>query len=136
MNNKGCCVTCGYLSLRAKRVGHMRPHAGYFEVEQPERENPRASFDFPPGETNALHPGELVCFRHAAALPDEIAEIASSTGISEDEAARVTIYKDRACQRWSKYEPGLEPHQHFIEINARRSPRPRHHTWTVHDSYT
>jgi len=118
-NLEGCCVTCGYLSIRAKRSGRWRPHAGYYEVEQPDRENPLASFDFVPGETNALHKGELVCYRHAADLSHEIVELATSGRISEDEAARATIYKVRACDRWSKYEPGLDPRQHFVELNAR-----------------
>lgn len=117
-NLEGRCVACGYLSIRAKRSGRWRPHAGYHEIEQPDRENPLASFDFVPGETNALQKGELVCYRHAADLPHEIAQTASS-GQSADEAAREAICKDRSCDRWSQYQPGLDPRQQLVELNAR-----------------
>src|SRR5713226_905758 len=97
-NPRGRCVSCGFLAKRAKRQGYGRPHAGYHEVEQVDRENPLASFDFVPGDTNAVQKGELACYRNAADLPSEI---------RNDQAAREAIRKHRSCIRWKTYEPGL-----------------------------
>ena len=118
-NTDGRCVDCGFLSMRAKRIdGHGRPHAGYHEVDQEDRDKPLATFDFVPGETNAVQKAELVCFRGAANLPREISDTASSRKIAGDEATSAVLRKDRSCKRWGRYVPGLGPRQQFMELEA------------------
>ena len=113
---QGCCRTCGFLSRRAKTLAQTgwRPHSGFHETENADRDHPERYFDFVPGETNALQKGELVCFRRAADLPHEMEE-ASAAGAS---AAEV-VWRDRRCVRWIAYEPGISPRDHLAELKTR-----------------
>jgi hypothetical protein len=110
------CANCGFLAARAKKVGRWRPHAGYFEVEVEDREHPRAEFQIVPGETNAVQNAELGCFRGAADLRREVAEL--SVSIAPDEAAREVIQKTRSCRSWTSYRPGLDPLQLYTELRT------------------
>ena len=100
--------------MRAKRGEVWRPHMGFHEAEQFFRDKPLASFDFVPGEANAAHRGELSCFRSAADLQMEVTDAVKAGG-DADRAMCDTINKDRACDRWIQYKPGLDPRQHFFE---------------------
>jgi hypothetical protein len=110
------CANCGYLAVRAKKVGGWRPHSGYFEVETEDRKRPRAEFQFVPGETNALHSAELVCFRGAADLRSEVAKLSES--IASDEAETEMIQRMRSCKSWASYRPGLDPVQLYQELRT------------------
>jgi hypothetical protein len=104
--------------MRAIRDGGFRAHAGYHEVDPEDREHPTARFNFAPGETNALHEGELMCFRGAADLPRELAETASAQKIGDDQAARAVVWNPRSCDKWHRYQPGLDPRRQFEELEA------------------
>jgi len=99
-----------------------RPHTGFHEAESADREHPERFFQFVPGETNALQSGELVCFRRAADLQHEIGEAASA---GAGDAAEVVIWRDRHCERWIAYEPGISPRDHLAELKARDLERDR-----------
>ena len=120
MPSKGLCGTCGFFSKRAAPVSPhgFRLHSGFYEVEPPDRKNPVAQFSFVAGDSNALHIGEFACFRHKANLSFEISEIASARQVSEDSAARETVWKDRSCEYWCAYEPGLAPGEHLMELKT------------------
>jgi hypothetical protein len=115
-NGQVTCASCGFLAARAKREGNYRPHAGYFEVEFEDREAPCAEFSIAPGDTNALHKGELVCFRGAADLRREITELPVAQ--SPNDAAREVVQKPRSCASWSRYRPGLDPPQLHTELRT------------------
>lgn len=115
----GRCVDCGFLAFRATLMTRFRSHAGYHEVEQPVRDDPRATEPFIPGEANAVQPGELGCFVAAANLPRQIASIAAMRGVAPDDAAREVVGLDRACPRWTQYIPGLDPRHHYLELSAK-----------------
>jgi hypothetical protein len=97
----------------------FRSHAGYHEVEQPVRDDPRATEPFIPGEANAVQPGELGCFVAAANLPRQIASIAAMRGVAPNDAAREVVGLDRACPRWTQYIPGLDPRHHYLELSQK-----------------
>lgn len=109
------CVDCGFLSKRAAWRGTYRQHWGYQEAERYDRDHPRASFTFVPGESNAEHQGEFGCYRAAANFPEEIGAVAGSEGVDRDEAAKRVLTRDRVCAKWIQYEPGLAPAETFRE---------------------
>jgi hypothetical protein len=116
--NKGRCGTCGFLGKRVipNESTGQRSHLGFFEAEQTDRDKPAQLIKLVPGESNAWQDAHLVCFRYAADLPKEIAEIAS---LGDDVAARDVVWKDRHCPLWCAYEPGLSPRDHLYELKAR-----------------
>jgi len=127
MANEGQCGTCGFLSKRTVPDGayRSRPHMGFHEVEQIERQNPAVTFPFVPGETNAWQRGEFACFRHAADLPREMREAMASEQLDEQGAAHKILWKDRSCAQWCEYEPGISPTGHFMDLKARRLEQDR-----------
>jgi hypothetical protein len=116
--------------MRVQRRGLTREHAGYFEVEEPLRTNPVASFTFVPGESNANHAGEFGCFRAQADLRREMNGLTRMTGVigrnaiddgevnSQGAAAIRVLNQDRGCDKWTEYQPGLSPGQQFAELRA------------------
>ena len=116
VNDQVTCASCGFLAARAKREGERRPHAGYFEVESEDRAAPCAEFPMVPGETNAQHTGELVCFCGAADLQREITELAVAQ--RPNDAAREVVQKSRSCASWGHYRPGLDPRQLHMELRT------------------
>jgi hypothetical protein len=115
------CVDCGYLSLRARWQGDWRTHQGYFEAERWHRDNPRDSYRFVPGESNAQNAGEFACYRAAADLPAEVGQTVGSEGIDRDQATARVITRDRNCSKWTEYEPGLGPPETLREYRIRAS---------------
>jgi hypothetical protein len=109
------CYDCGFLALRCAREGQWRAHSGYVEAEQWHRDSPDGKFTIVPGETNATHPGEMVCFRGAADLSGEMATAIAEHG---DQAARAVIVKHRQCAQWHPYRPGVSPLRQWEELEA------------------
>jgi hypothetical protein len=113
------CVDCGYLSRRARmQNGGLRAHEGYYEADTVFRKNPSESFDFVPGETNAVNKGEISCYRQAANLPGEIAAVREAKPISAIDPAHEVINRSRQCSKFLVYEPGVDPPGHFVEEKA------------------
>jgi hypothetical protein len=113
------CVDCGYLSRRPrKQNGGWRAHEGYFEADTVFRKNPSESFDFVPGETNAVNKGEISCYRQAANLPAEIIAVREAKRISAVDPAQEVINRARQCSKFFVYEPGVDPPGHFTEEKA------------------
>jgi hypothetical protein len=113
------CVDCGYLSKRARmQNGGWRAHEGYHEADAVFRKNPSESFDFVPGETNAVNKGEISCYRQAANLPGEIIAVQEAKRISAVDPAQEVINRSRQCSKFFVYEPGVDPPGHFVEEKA------------------
>jgi len=113
------CVDCGYLSRRARmQDGGWRAHEGYHEADTVFRMNASESFDFVPGETNAVNKGEIGCYRQAADLPSEISAVREAKRISAVDPAQEVINRSRQCAKFLVYEPGVDPSGHFIEEKA------------------
>lgn len=113
------CVDCGYLSRRARiQNGGWRAHEGYYEADTVFRKNASESFDFVPGETNAVTKGEIACYRQAANLAGEISAVREAKRISAVDPAQEVINRSRQCSRFFRYEPGVDPPGHFIEQKA------------------
>ena len=113
------CVECGYLSRRTRiQNGGWRPHEGYHEADAVFRENPSESFDFVPGDTNAVNKGEISCYRQAANLSAEISAVREAKHISAVDPAQEVINRPRQCSKFFLYEPGIDPPGHFIEEKA------------------
>jgi hypothetical protein len=112
------CADCGYLSRRARMQGGWRAHEGYHEADAVFRNNPSESFDFVPGETNAVNKGEISCYRQAADLPGEISAVREAKRISAVDPAQEVIGRSRQCSKFFIYEPGVDPPGHFVEEKA------------------
>lgn len=113
------CVECGYLSRRARmQNGGWRASEGYYEADTVFRRNASESFDFVPGATNAVNPGEISCYRQAANLPSEISALRETKRISAVDPAQEVINRSRQCSRFFRYEPGVDPPGHFVEEKA------------------
>jgi len=123
----GKCVDCGFLAYRAKRIGQdrFREHSGYVEVEQAVRDDPYAQEQIVPGDSNSWKPGEPCCTRAVADLSGEIATLVSTKGMQANDAARTCFNRERSCERWTKYVPGLDPQQHILEASARELEKDR-----------
>ncbi len=93
-----------------------RSHSIFAEVELAQRNEPRADFNFVPGEANAWKPGEFGCFAHVADIPKELREVAK---VHPNEETERVIWKDRRCPRWSEHEPGVAPREQLQEEKAR-----------------
>jgi hypothetical protein len=98
--------------------GGWRAHEGYHEADSVFRQNPSESFDFIPGETNAVNKGEISCYRQAANLSSEIIALREAKRISAVDPAQEVINRSRQCSRFFPYEPGVDPSGHFVEQKA------------------
>ena len=113
------CVDCGYLSRRARmQNGGWRAQEGYYEADTVFRNNPSESFDFVPGEKNAVNKGEISCYRQAANLPAEIIAVRQAKRISAVDPAQEVLNRSRQCSRFFAYEPGVDPPGHLVEEKA------------------
>lgn len=127
----GRCIGCGFLSKRVSSQGEFRPHEGFFEYRPEERSKAQHKFQFSPGETNAVHQGELACYRRAADLPREISEFARLKGLDQFDAAPEVLSIDRHCLEWCMYEPGIDPAGHHQEQRAAALERDRRQFMTA-----
>ena len=98
--------------------GGWSAHEGYHEADTVFRKNASESFDFVPGETNAVNKGEISCYRQAANLPSEIRAVREAKRISAVDPAQEVINRSRQCSRYFIYEPGVDPPGHFVEEKA------------------
>jgi hypothetical protein len=114
----GCCGTCGYLSRRVTitQAGTPRDYRNYNEVELHERDEPRGDLHFVPHGTNSKVLGEFACYRLHADLAKEIRDDSAGDILKASEAV---VWRDRHCNLWSKYEPGVEPRDQLEEMKAR-----------------
>jgi len=101
---QGCCFSCGFLAK------HAAP--GYFEVELYERADGQV-FEHAVDGSKRVNTSP-VCFRNVFALGQKVTEEQQQPGVkTKEEAARMVLFKDRACPQWFQYQPGLSPHQHL-----------------------
>jgi hypothetical protein len=98
--------------------GGWRAHEGYFEADTVFRKNASESFDFVPGETNAVNKGEIGCYRQAVNLPAEIAALREAKRLSAIDPAQEVINRPRQCSKFFAYESGVDPPGHFVEEKA------------------
>jgi hypothetical protein len=98
--------------------GGWRAHEGYHEADTVFRQHPSESFEFVPGETNAVNKGEIGCYRQAANLTAEIAAVREAKRISAVDPAQEVINRSRQCSKFFVYEPGVDPPGHFVEEKA------------------
>lgn len=98
--------------------GGWRAHEGYHEADTVFRKNPSESFDFVPGEINAVNKGEISCYRQAANLPSEISAVREAKRISAVDPAQEVINRPRHCPQFFVYEPGVDPAGHLVEEKA------------------
>jgi hypothetical protein len=98
--------------------GGWRAHEGYYEADPVFRKNASESFDFAPGETNAVSKGEISCYRQAANLAAEIVAVREAKRISAIDPAQEVINRPRRCSKFFVYEPGVDPPGHFVEEKA------------------
>ncbi len=104
------CAECGYLSRRSNE--------GFYEADIVFRKNPSESFEFTPGEANAVSKGKISCYRQAADLPAEIIAVRESKRVSAVDPAQEVINRPRQCSRFIRYEPGMDPPGHLVEQKA------------------
>jgi hypothetical protein len=98
--------------------GGWRAHEGYHEADAIFRNNASESFDFVPGEANAVNKGEISCYRQAANLPGEISAVREAKRISAVDPAQEVINRRRQCSKFFLYEPGVDPPGHLVEEKA------------------
>ncbi len=100
--------------------GAQPVYAIYDETEPYFREHPSEAFTFMPVGLNAHKQGRLVCFRHAADLPQEAEEQGVKSGQPGTASWTEVLWKDRQCPLWSRYESGLAPREHLAEARAQK----------------
>lgn len=107
---RGRCFGCGFLAK------HGQPGKGlstYFEVEISERASGDV-FRHTPDSLGGPVATSPVCFQRASAIAEEVMAERKSPDVKTDqEAARKVLLKDRNCDQWFQYAPGLPPQQHL-----------------------
>ncbi len=106
---EGRCVGCGFLGKHDRRRETNQRYPGTYEVEWLERAEPNKARHGVQPFANAAMPTELICYRGAAFIADEIGDTDSN------DAALKVIWADRKCKLWCKYIPGLDPKEHLME---------------------
>jgi hypothetical protein len=118
--DKGRCINCGFLAKRPFPFSVLRrePLSSFYEIPDSERESGRVWSHNPGGNTAQIET-EPVCFRFVADIQHEIdARPEAKLLIREDTiGARSVFAKDRSCQSWYRYMPGLSPRDHFDRLN-------------------
>lgn len=115
--DKGRCVNCGFLAQRVVRGSRFDSKVilpAYYEIDQ----NGRTTGDVFRCVQNPLVdavPAEPFCFMQAAELSDEVAVLQKGSGWSA--AALEVFKKERNCESWYRYNPGLNPKDHFEQLN-------------------
>lgn len=107
---RGRCVSCGFLAK------HAVPGEGlstYFEVESSERASGEV-FSHTPDSVRGPVPTMPICFRSAFALGQEVIDEHQVRDMKgKKEAAQRVFLRDRNCDQWFQYTPGLSPQQHL-----------------------
>lgn len=107
---RGRCVSCGFL---AKHGPAGEGLSTYFEVELWERASGKVFSHTPDSVRGPVHTIPI-CFRSASGLGEEvIAECQLPDVKAKQEAAQTVFLKDRDCDQWFQYVPGLSPQQHL-----------------------
>jgi hypothetical protein len=124
LSDTGRCINCGFLAKRVlldQRRRAITP--SYHEVGWDGREEGyvwecvQDPFVGPVG-------AEPFCFTHAADLIPEIGSARGELG-NELKAAQKVFAKDRHCNSWYRYNPGLSPKEHFEQMNMELLERSR-----------
>jgi len=119
---EGCCISCGFLAQRAQ--WGQGPVRGYLEVEGEVRDNPgQAVHIFVPTVPLRQFEADLVCYRRASVFPQE--QVNNASLRADPARAREVLAAERSCDWWMEYEPGLNPHEHHMELNARQLEKDR-----------
>jgi hypothetical protein len=114
--DKGRCVNCGFLAKRTRSDPSNRASTPkYYEVESEARKNGEVWSYVQDSRIGPIGT-EPFCFRQAAQIADEILSITGQFG-SDRMAARDVFVKDRNCKSWYRYNPGLNPKDHFDQMN-------------------
>jgi len=102
---EGRCCACGFLSrrIRPEPPSGTTPAWGFYEVDHVQRGDLHRLFLFMP----------LACFRGVANLQTEIG--------GDDAATYAVIWRDRHCEHWKAYRPGISPREHLAEPSKLRA---------------
>jgi len=100
--SRGRCITCGFFAK------HGTP--GYFEAELFERAEGRV---FAHKDGTAIIETAPICFQLVAPLADDVVEEQKLGAKTREEAARLVLFKNRACPKYFPYRPGLSPQSHL-----------------------
>jgi hypothetical protein len=109
-DNRGRCVSCGFLARRPVRRDGLS-YSGIAEVEVTERESPIIGLQAGKQPENVVV-WDFICFRNVADLPAEIQGISTADRAN---AAGVAFHKDRRCASWFRYEMGFHPKENLME---------------------
>lgn len=113
---QGRCISCGFLAKHAEPGGN---YTTYFEVETAERTSGLV-FSHVPDSYGGPVKTTPICFRNACALGQEIVDDGRPAELDADrDAARRVFLKDRHCDQWFQYTPGLSPQQHLGDLAMR-----------------
>jgi hypothetical protein len=112
---KGRCISCGFLAKRPSAQRVMPPD--YYEVSLEERQQGQMFLHIPDTFTGQIST-DPACLRRAADLAQEMSGTTNT-------AAATVLGKDRHCDKWHAYTPGLNPKEHLEEFKARELERER-----------
>ena len=109
---QGRCITCGFFAK------HGTP--GYFEAELFERFEGRV---FAHKHGTAILETAPICFQLVAKLAHEVVAEQELGAKTREEAARLVLFKNRACPKYFPYHPGLSPQSHLGGLAAQETER-------------
>ena len=113
------CITCGFLAKRPGLIDGRYRTPGFFEVDAEDRTRPNTSTftTFDP-ITTSTPTADIVCYRGAASLPDEVRALGSN--LTREEAFTRVITTERTCERWFEHTPGFDPKEHLAELRLQQ----------------
>ena len=120
--DRGRCVSCGFLAKRVMPTGSSTPM--FYEFDEVGRQLGKGFIEEPWHSPETKIVTVPACIRGAANLLGECgAEHAS--GADLDDSTKRVINRDRNCPKWYPYTPGLDPVRHLeefrrLEIEQRR----------------
>ena len=113
------CITCGFLAKRPGLIDGRYRTPGFFEVDTEDRTKPSTStFTVLDPITQSAPTADIVCYRGAASLPDEVR--ARGSNLTREEAFTRVITTERTCERWFEHTPGFDPKEHLAELRLQQ----------------
>lgn len=113
--DRGRCCSCGFLCVETTPPCEGAISAQVFEVPWTARENGQV---FTASNLDKLFvPLDVrpACARRIAGLEEEIGDARNDFHNDRAKAARHIINRDRGCEEWYRYRPGLSPAEHLQE---------------------
>src|SRR5947199_9313659 len=109
------CITCGFLAKRPGLIDGRYRTPGFFEVDAEDRTRPSTStFTTLDPITTSTPTADIVCYRGAASLPDEIR--AQASNLTREEAFPSVITTQPRCERPCEHVHTLRPDEHSNEL--------------------